>query len=137
MSALQTIGRDQPRDPLTGRALSGSTYREPPAPLLDSLRFIARASVRRVFNDPRTTTHVERLCLHWLMHWDPIEDQPIRAYIGLKAGNEARRIKAMKPAAQTEAFARSWDRPRLESRSHRPDGRTSGGRTTVRPDVQT
>lgn len=91
---------------------------EPPSPLLDGLRFIARAAVRRVYNDPRTTTHVERLVLRWLLQWDPLTDQGIRQYIAFKSANEARRIKAMSPAGRTAAFARSVDGPVLTIRRH-------------------
>jgi hypothetical protein len=104
-----------------GRTARGTFTRveppyEPPAPLLAHLRFIARATVRRVFNDPRTTTHVERCVLHWLMHWDPVTDQPVRQYIGLKAGNEARRIKALKGRKRDVVLGRSHDLMRLVAR---------------------
>lgn len=85
------------------------------------LRFIGRAAVRRVYNDPRTTVHVERLTLGWLMEWDPLNDTAVRQFIGLRAANEARRIKAMTEAERTAAFGRSSaDAVRLTKRDHRP-----------------
>ncbi len=100
------------KDPKTGRVVRND-LREPPSELLDCLRFIARASVRRVYNDPRVTVFVERKVLQWLLDWDPVQDQPVRQHIGLKAGNEARRLKAMKPAERTLALSRAYRLPRL------------------------
>jgi hypothetical protein len=106
----------QSRDATTGVYLATRRTRRPNAPLLEMLQFIARGSVRRVYNDPLVTVHVERCCLRWLLDWDPVEDQPVRQYIGLKAGNEARRLKAMSPRERSIAMGRSWDYPVLVSR---------------------
>ena len=106
----------QPRSRATGRFREGSPVPEPHAPLLDVLRFVARASVRRVYNCPRTTVHVERCVLHWLMRWDPVADLPVRQYIGLKAANEARKAKALKGREQDVLFGRSHDLVRLVAR---------------------
>lgn len=115
-----------PPSPIPGQR--GNLFRpserpvEPPAPLLDHLRFIARAAVRRTFNDPRATCHVERSVLHWVLHWNPITDHPIRQHVGWKAANEAKRCKAAKTEkARRELYGRSWDllqlRPRRQHRA--------------------
>lgn len=121
MSARKGRRTAQPRGEGDGRFIPSAPVPEAGAPLLEHLRFIARATVRRVYNDPRTTTHVERCVLHWLMHWDPVSGQPIRQHIGLMAGNEARKVKAMKEADRTQHFGRSNDLMRLVHRSHRPE----------------
>lgn len=80
---------------------------EPPAPLLEALRFVGRGTVRQVYNCPRVTVHVERMMLEWLMDWDPVNDPPVRQALALKAANEARRLKALTPAKRTLACSRS------------------------------
>lgn len=74
---------------------------------------VARATVRRIYNDPRLTTHVERCVLDWLMNWDPSGKQPIRTRIALLAANEARRYAASSNARRTEIVGRSNDLIRL------------------------
>lgn len=83
---------------------------EPSPPLLEAMRFLCRAAVRKVYNCPKVTRHVERMALTWLMDWDPIGDPPIRSYMVLRASNEARRLKAMTPRGRTLACSRSSDR---------------------------
>ena len=100
------------RDSKTGRVVRNEIT-EPPCPLLDHLRFIARAAVRRVYNEPRVTVWVERKVLQWLMAWDPTTDQGIRQHIGLMAGNEARKLKAMDGPSLTAYMRRAGDLPRI------------------------
>jgi hypothetical protein len=105
--------RALPRDEATGLYVPRSARLEPPAPLLEALRTIARATVRKVYNDPRLTGHVERSVLHWLMNWDPSGKQSVRTRIALLAANEARRFAASSNAKRTEILGRSNDLIRL------------------------
>lgn len=74
---------------------------------------IARATVRRIYNDPRLTVHVERCVLHWLMYWDPASRQGVRQHIALRAANEARRWMTSSNAERTEILGRSNELIRL------------------------
>lgn len=74
---------------------------------------VARATVRKIYNDPRLTVHVERCVLHWLMHWDPSGRQRIKAHVALLAANEARRYAASSNAKRTEIVGRSNELIRL------------------------
>ena len=105
------IKRDRIRQPRRADGTMGlpPVSPEPCPPLLDALRFLGRVTVRRVYNCPKVTLHIERMTLTWLMDWDPLEDPPVRSYIVLKAGNEARRLKAMTQRARTQACSRSSD----------------------------
>lgn len=81
---------------------------------------VARASVRRVYNEPRVTRHVERLVLGWLLDMDPKDLGRASGRIGLLAANEARKILAMDGPTRTAHMARSLDAVQLWKRPKRP-----------------
>lgn len=122
----------QGRDPSTGRLTAKSPRPEPEAPLLDYLRPVASRAARKVSNDPRVAVHVERMVLYWLMHWDPSKDRHVAGYIGLRAGNEARRVAALSGQKFRDAVSRSNDVLRLARRVHRPTSEGNSDVPTVR-----
>lgn len=80
---------------------------------------VARATVRKIYNDPRLTVHVERCVLHWLMHWDQSGgERRLKPYIALRAANEARRFAAATDARRTEIVGRSNELMYLTCRPH-------------------
>jgi hypothetical protein len=116
---VKTLWGPRRRALKSGRWESGPPGPEPPAPFLGALRDIARMAGRNVHNCPRCEAHIERMTLHWLMHWD--EEQPVRRYIALRAANEARRVRALDEAGRTEMFGRSHSKMKLWRRSHRSE----------------
>lgn len=117
-AAYEARGGPGNRDPATGRFRVGSARLEPPAPLLDALRIMARVTARRIYNDPRLDVLVTRRTLGWLLTWDPAGRQGVRQHVALQAANEARRWVASSPNQRTVLFGRSKDCPVLERRQH-------------------
>lgn len=121
-----------PRDGSTGLYTPRSARLEPPAPLLEALRHIARTTARRIYNDPRLEAHIQRCVLHWLLGWDPAGRQGIRQRIGLLAANEARRYAAGSDSKRSEILGRSNDLPRLTRREHGTERSSTSLRSSER-----
>jgi hypothetical protein len=106
--------KPQERAARSGRFVPGPESYEPPAPLLELLRGAASRAVRSVFNDPRTTAHVERSVLAWLLEWNG--EGNIISIIALRAANEARKILALDEPARRPVLGRSHDLPKIYTR---------------------
>lgn len=77
--------------------------------LVDGLAPITRAVARRVLNTPQLALHLEARIVGWVMAWDHQRQLSVRSYIVRAAANEARKVRAMRPAERTDYFRR-WER---------------------------
>jgi len=77
--------------------------------LVRELQPIARKVARKVLNTPEFAQHMEARVLGWILAWPHQTELSVRSYIARCAGNEARKVLALKPYERVDYFAR-WQR---------------------------